>query len=124
MNRAALTQACGTLEFVLCNVCRLRHDGKDLALSVHALGEVEHTALQAKAEAGSEVDEALGGGLFGVSQLEDNGIAVADWHTTAPERVIPVDRGGYSGPVHIASAGATVVEKRGDEVVVMRATTS
>lgn len=70
---------------------------------------------------------ALGTGVAAGDALlyaTDNGIAVADWHTTAPERVIPVDRGGYSGPVHIASAGATVVEKRGDEVVVMRATTS
>ena len=78
MNRAALAQACGALELVLCDVRRLRHDGKNLALSVHTLGEVEHTALQAEAEAGSEVDETLGGGLFGVSQLEDNGIAIAE----------------------------------------------
>lgn len=51
----------------------------------------------------------------------DNGVAVVDWDKNAVDEIIPVDRGGYTGPIHIASAGATVVEKRGDEIVVLDA---
>ena len=67
---------------------------------------------------------ALGTGFAAGEKLlyaSDSGIAVVDWDKNAVDTIIPVDRGGYSGPVHIASAGATVVEKRGDEVVVMKA---
>ena len=69
---------------------------------------------------------ALGTGFSAGEKLlyaSDNGIAVVDWDKNAVDKIIPVDRGGYSGPVHISSAGATVVEKRGDEVVVMKANT-
>lgn len=47
------------------------------------------------------------------------GIAVANWDTNTIDRVIPVDRHGYSGPVSISSAGATVVEKRGTDIAVL-----
>ena len=69
---------------------------------------------------------ALGTGFSAGEKLlyaSNNGIAVVDWDKNAVDKIIPVDRGGYSGPVHISSAGATVVEKRGDEVVVMKANT-
>ena len=69
---------------------------------------------------------ALGTGFSAGEKLlyaSDSGIAVVDWDKNAVDKIIPVDRGGYSGPVHISSAGATVVEKRGDEVVVMKANT-
>ncbi|OHR21972.1 hypothetical protein [Corynebacterium sp. HMSC034A01] len=69
---------------------------------------------------------ALGTGFSAGEKLlyaSDSGIAVVDWDKNAVDKIIPVDRGGYSGPVYISSAGATVVEKRGDEVVVMKANT-
>ena len=67
---------------------------------------------------------ALGTGFSAGDKLmyaSDGGIAVVDWDKNAVDRIIPVDRGSYSGPVHIASAGANIVEKRGDEVVVLKA---
>ncbi len=45
------------------------------------------------------------------------GVAVADWETGQVERVIPVDRGAYAGPVSLGALGTTVVEKRGDALV-------
>lgn len=50
-----------------------------------------------------------------------DGIAVADWDSEQVERIIHVDRGGYNGPVFIGSAGPTIVEKRGDHVVILAA---
>ena len=49
------------------------------------------------------------------------GIAVANWDTEEIERVIPVDRGGYSGQVTLSLVGDVLVEKRGDggEVVAL-----
>ena len=49
------------------------------------------------------------------------GIAVADWDTARIERVIDVQRNGYTGPTGLATAGDSVVEKRGAEVVVYAA---
>lgn len=49
------------------------------------------------------------------------GIAVVDWTTGETERTIPVDRGGYSGPVYLAMAGTTIVESRGAQTVVLAA---
>lgn len=69
---------------------------------------------------------ALGTGFSAGEKLlyaSDSGIAVVDWDKNAVDTILPVDRGGYTGPVHITSAGATVVEKRGDQVVVLRANT-
>lgn len=69
---------------------------------------------------------ALGTGFSAGEKLlyaSDGGIAVVDWDKNAVDKIIPVNRGSYTGPVHISSAGATVVEKRGDEVVVMKANT-
>lgn len=51
----------------------------------------------------------------------DGGIAVVNWDANTVDTIIPVDRGGYTGPVSIDSAGATIVEKRGSEVVVLAA---
>jgi len=67
---------------------------------------------------------ALGTGFAAGDRLlyaAETGVAVVDWDKNAVDKIIPVDRGGYSGPVFIASAGATVVEKRGDEIVVLAA---
>ena len=67
---------------------------------------------------------ALGTGFAAGDRLlyaSQGGVAVINWDTNTVEKILPVDRGGYSGPVHITSAGATVVEKRGDEVVVLAA---
>ncbi|AWB81420.1 hypothetical protein C3B44_02830 [Corynebacterium yudongzhengii] len=46
-----------------------------------------------------------------------DGIAVIDAVTLQPVRKLPVDRDDYDGEVHVALAGETVVEKRGDTVV-------
>nr|VDG62560.1 Uncharacterised protein [Streptococcus thermophilus] len=61
---------------------------------------------------------AIGGRLLYPSS---DGIAVADWDNEKVENVIPVDRGGFTGPVAVASAGPTIVEKRGADVVVLDA---
>lgn len=52
----------------------------------------------------------------------EDGITVANWRTQESESAIAVDRGGYTGPVSIASAGPTIVEKRGSDIVVLDAT--
>lgn len=67
---------------------------------------------------------ALGTGFSAGDRLlyaASDGVAVVNWDTNAVEKIIPVDRGGYTGPVYIDSAGAGVVEKRGNEVVVLAA---
>ncbi|MCQ4627941.1 hypothetical protein KBX17_09035 [Corynebacterium sp. CCUG 65737] len=61
---------------------------------------------------------AIGGRLLYASS---DGIAVADWDSETVEKVIPVDRGGFTGQVAVASAGPTIVEKRGADVVVLDA---
>ncbi|MDI2030076.1 hypothetical protein QFW96_15720 [Saccharopolyspora sp. TS4A08] len=48
------------------------------------------------------------------------GMAVLDPATGVRERVIPVDRGGYSGPVRLNSVGPVVLEQRGDTLVALR----
>ena len=66
--------------------------------------------------------DALGTGFGAGDRLvypTAEGIAVANWDTQSVDHVIPVDRHGYTGPVSIASAGATVVEKRGTEIAVL-----
>ena len=50
----------------------------------------------------------------------DGGMAVLDPATGARERVIPVDRGGYTGPVRLNSTGPVVLEQRGDTLVALR----
>lgn len=49
-----------------------------------------------------------------------DGIAVSDWDTGEVLRTIPVDRGGYIGPVSLSLAGDAIVEKRGAELVALR----
>ena len=49
-----------------------------------------------------------------------DGIAVVDWETGTTEQVIPVDRGGHAGEVHLEKAGGVLVEKRGDTLVALR----
>ncbi|CAM00391.1 hypothetical protein A8924_1453 [Saccharopolyspora erythraea NRRL 2338] len=49
-----------------------------------------------------------------------DGLAVLDPATGARERVIPVDRQGYAGPVGLDSAGDVLVEQRGETLVALR----
>lgn len=66
--------------------------------------------------------DALGTGFGAGDRLlypTPEGIAVANWDTKSIDRVIPVDRHGYTGPISISSAGATVVEKRGTDIAVL-----
>lgn len=48
------------------------------------------------------------------------GLAVHDPNTGAPERVIPVDRHGYAGPVNLNATGATLLEQRGPTLTALR----
>lgn len=50
-----------------------------------------------------------------------DGLAVVDPVGGERLRVLPVDRGGYTGPVATATVGATVLEQRGDTLVALRA---
>ncbi|RRO15594.1 hypothetical protein EIL87_16365 [Saccharopolyspora rhizosphaerae] len=47
-------------------------------------------------------------------------MAVLDPMTGAVERVVPVDRSGYTGPVRLNSLGPVVLEQRGDTLVALR----
>lgn len=71
-------------------------------------------------EVTSIVEDALGTGV-GVDDRAlvpvAEGIAVVDWATGQTERVIPVDRQGYDGPVHLRVSGDVLVESRGDTLV-------
>ncbi|MCA1185491.1 MULTISPECIES: hypothetical protein [unclassified Saccharopolyspora] len=69
-----------------------------------------------------EVPGALGpGALHGGKLLVPMpaGIAVLDRFTGARERLIPVDRQGWDGPVRLDSAGTTVLEQRGPNLVAL-----
>jgi hypothetical protein len=48
------------------------------------------------------------------------GLAVLDPTTGNRERVIPVDRADYTGPVQLDAVGAVVLEQRGDTLVALR----
>ncbi|MFR9729867.1 hypothetical protein ACL03H_11615 [Saccharopolyspora sp. MS10] len=66
------------------------------------------------------VPDALGAGAeFGGQLLVPvpGGIAVLDRVTGARQRVIPVDRGRWRGPVAIDTAGSTLLEQRGPDLV-------
>ncbi|WP_080796125.1 hypothetical protein [Corynebacterium pacaense] len=65
-------------------------------------------------------DDALGTGIAVGGRLlypVAGGIAVADWDSGEVLRTLAVDRGNYSGPVSLALAGGTIVEKRGGTLV-------
>ncbi|MDO5032089.1 hypothetical protein [Corynebacterium sp.] len=88
-------------------------DGERLYLFNPSNLKVEHS-----------LDDALGTGIALGDRLlvpVAEGIAVVDWSTGDTERVIPVDRGSYSGPVYLTVAGTTLVEQRGDTAVGLRA---
>lgn len=87
------------------------YDGENLLL-------LDPTTL----EVTSIFPDALGTGFGAGDRLiypTANGIAVANWDTQSIDHVIPVDRHGYTGPISISSAGATVVEKRGNQLAVL-----
>ena len=42
---------------------------------------------------------------------------MADWLSGTVEKVIPVDRGGYTGMIALDVVGGMVVEKRAGEIV-------
>lgn len=46
-----------------------------------------------------------------------DGIAVVDWADGKTEKVIPVDRGDWDGPVTLRVQGSTVIEQRGGTLV-------
>ena len=48
------------------------------------------------------------------------GVAVHDPNTGARQRVIPVDRHGFDGPVNLNAVGSTVLEQRGPTLVALR----
>lgn len=47
------------------------------------------------------------------------GLADVDPRTGAQARTVPVDRGGWTGPVQVRAQGELLVELRGDEIVVL-----
>ncbi|MGP4019193.1 Rv3212 family protein [Saccharopolyspora sp. 5N708] len=49
-----------------------------------------------------------------------DGLAVLDPITGNRERVIPVDRAGYTGPVQLSAVGPIILEQRGDTLVALR----
>lgn len=61
------------------------------------------------------------GTLFGGELLlpVPEGIAVVDRFTGARQRVIPVDRQGFDGPISMDSAGPTLLEQRGGTLVAL-----
>lgn len=66
------------------------------------------------------LDDAIGTGIAVDGTLlypVADGIAVTNWDTGEVSRIIPVDRGGYEGPVFLGLAGETIVEKRGSDLV-------
>ena len=65
-------------------------------------------------------EDAIGTGVAVGERLlypTEAGVAVADWESGAVERVIPVDRGAFVGPVSLNALGTTVVEKRAGTLV-------
>ncbi|MEV0698526.1 hypothetical protein AB0I53_11485 [Saccharopolyspora sp. NPDC050389] len=49
-----------------------------------------------------------------------DGLAVLDATTGNRERVIPVDRAGYTGPIQLNAVGPVLLEQRGDTLVALR----
>jgi hypothetical protein len=47
-------------------------------------------------------------------------LAVLDPSTGAQVGTLPVDRGGYRGPVETASSSGVLLEQRGDTLVALR----
>ena len=69
------------------------------------------------------IRDTLGAGVeYGGSWLLPTaaGLAVVDPVRGVVQRTIPVDRGGYAGPVVLAAQGGVVVEQRGTELVALR----
>lgn len=70
------------------------------------------------------VPGALGPGIGVAGRIlvpVEDGILVVDWSDGSHGHVIPVDRSGSpDGPVTLSVAGATLVEKRGDQLVGLR----
>lgn len=69
------------------------------------------------------VPDTLGpGALFAGKLLVPvrDGLAVIDPRSGARERVVPVDRGGFDGPLEVATIGDTVLEQRGDTLIALR----
>lgn len=69
------------------------------------------------------IDGALGTGTVVADRLlvpVAEGIAVYNWQTGETESTIAIDRAGYSGPISLGLAGATVIEKRGEQLVALQ----
>lgn len=82
-----------------------------------------HLFVPGSLEAGPVIDHALGlPEAIGEDLLVpvNEGIAVVNPHDGTQRRVIPVDRGGYTGEVSLKISGDAVLEKRGAEIVALR----
>ena len=70
------------------------------------------------------IDNAIGtGAAMGERALIPvaEGIAVVNWNDGHVDRVVPVDRSGYAGPVTLTVSGTFIIEQRGGETVAMEA---
>ncbi|QPK79709.1 hypothetical protein G7Y31_03115 [Corynebacterium lizhenjunii] len=87
-------------------------------------GERLHLLSPTRLSVERTIEQAIGTGVAVGERLlapTRDGIAVIDWSTGDIERTIPVDRQGYTGPVYLAMAGTSIVEARGNELVVLSA---
>ena len=69
------------------------------------------------------VEDTLGSGVMLAGRLlvpAPDEIVVIDTATGDRIGTTPVDRGGYDGPVRLATAGSVVLEQRGDQLVALR----
>ena len=69
------------------------------------------------------IQTTLGPGVVHAGRLVvpiQNGLAVQDETTGANVGVIPVDRGGYTGPITMSATGEIVLEQRGPTLVALR----
>lgn len=68
------------------------------------------------------VPDALGAGVVWAGRIVvpvPAGLAVLDADTGAPLRTLPLDRGGWHGPVRLSSIGPVLLEQRGPTVVAL-----
>ncbi len=86
-------------------------DGERLYLLNPASLEVEHI-----------IEEAIGTGIAMGNKLvvpTKKGISEFDWNNGKILRTVSIDRGHYSGSVHLQRVGLILAEKRGNEIVAL-----
>lgn len=70
------------------------------------------------------IEDALGTGVSIGQELvvpTKEGLAVVNWNDGQIVRTIPVDRGGYAGPVSVVMSGTALAEMRGETTVMLGA---